>query len=105
MMDLNEFFQGVRLLAHLLTMLIVAGYCPDSNTNKRPGVSLFAIVIAGGSAGLAMSTALSWCAWLVMPTAGHVFLALIFVALLVPIIAGRGNVASLFPRKVWSDRP
>lgn len=104
-MDLNEFFQGLRLMSHILTMLIVAGYRPDLHTNKRPGVSLFAVALAGGSAGLAMSTSLSWSAWLALPTAGHAFLALVFGALLFPVIAGRGNVATFFPRKVWSTRP
>ena len=104
-MELNEFLQGARLSAHLLTVLIVASYCPEPGTSKRPGISLFAALLAGGSACLAVSTALNWGAWLTIPLAGHVCLAFIFCLLTAPLIAGRGNVASLFPRRVWSHRP
>lgn len=104
-MELSEFFQGVRLVVHAITFLVVAGYCPDADSSKRLGVSTFAIAIAGGSACLAVSTLLSWYEWLTLPLAGHVFLSLIFAALLAPIAVGRGNVATLFPRKPWSHRP
>lgn len=105
MMDLTEFLQGSRVAVHIITILIVAAYCPDPGTTKRQGVSLFAIIIAGGSACLTASTLLNWDQWLILPLAGHMCLAMIFGALLIPIAAGRGNVATLFPRKVWSHRP
>ena len=104
-MELNDFLQGVRLAVHVLTVLVIAAYCPDASTRKRHGVSVFAVVLAGGSAGLAVSLALRWGDWSPLPLGGQLFLTLIFAALLAPIIAGRGNVASLFPRKPWSSRP
>lgn len=104
-MELNDFLQGARVLAHLLTVLLVAGYCPDAETTKRPAISWVAIALAGSSAGLAMSTALSWQAWLSIPLAGQFCLTFVFVLVLAPLIAGRGNVATLFPRKPWSQRP
>lgn len=105
MPELPDFFQGLRLLVHLLTVLIVAGYCPDEGSAKRHGISLFAVLLAGGSACLGVSTALTWQRWLCVPLPGQVFLTLIFSALLVPVIIGRGNLAVLFPRKIWSNRP
>jgi peptidoglycan/LPS O-acetylase OafA/YrhL len=85
--------------------LVIAGYCPDAKTRKRHGVSAFAIALASGSAGLVVSLTLSWDDWAPIPTGGQLLLTLIFAALLAPLIAGRGNVASLFPRKPWSHRP
>lgn len=104
-MELNELLQGLRMAAHILTVFIVAAYCPDSDSAERPGISLFAVLIAGVSACLAVSTALSWAQWLALPLAGHMCLAFFFCLLLAPLIAGRGNVATLFPRKAWSHRP
>lgn len=104
-MELNEFLQGTRLLAHILTVVIVAAYCPDADSARRTGISWFAVLLSGGSAGLGVSTALNWSDWLSLPVAGHLALSLIFCLLLVPVIAGRGNVATLFPRKTWSHRP
>lgn len=104
-MDLNEFFQGLRVVTHILTILILAAYCPGPGANKRFGLSVWATIVVASSACICASTLLNWDQWLVIPLAGHMCLALIFGALLFPVIAGRGNVASLFPRKVWSDRP
>lgn len=104
-MELNEFLQGLRVVAHIIAVLIVAAYRPDPDSNSRKGVSVFAIVIASSQACLIASTSLNWDQWLLIPLAGQMCLTLIFLALLAPIIAGRGNVATLFPRKVWSHRP
>ena len=104
-MELNEFLQGLRVVAHVLTVIIVAAYCPEPDSTKRIGVSWYAVSIAGVSACMAVSTALNWAQWLSLPLAGNFCLSLIFCLLLVPLIAGRGNVATLFPRKVWSHRP
>lgn len=105
MMELNELLQGLRIAAHLLTIFIVATYCPDANTAERPGVSIFAVLLAGGSACLAVSTFTNWGSWLELPLAGHFGLTFFFCGLLAPLIAGRGNVATLFPRRVWTRRP
>ena len=104
-MDLNDFLQGARLIAHILTVALVAAYCPEPGSAKRPGVSLSAILLAGGSACLAVSLLLNWHQWAALPVAGQIALTFIFGALLAPVWAGRGNVASLFPRRVWSHRP
>lgn len=104
-MDLNEFLQGLRIVIHIITILIVAAYCPKPGAKKRIGISVWATILAASSACLTASTALNWDQWLLIPLAGQMCLALIFGALLFPIIAGRGNAASLFPRKVWSHRP
>lgn len=104
-MDLNELLQGLRVAAHVLTVILIAGYCPEPDSEDRPGVSWFAVFLAGLSACLAVSTCLNWAQWLSLPLAGTMCLAIIFCLLLIPLIAGRGNVATLFPRKVWSHRP
>lgn len=104
-MDLNEFLQGLRVLAHVATVLLVAGYKPDESSAHRIGISAFAILLAGGSSCLAVSTVLSWHQWLAMPDVGHVVITAMMGALLIPLAAGRGNVAVLFPRRPWSHRP
>jgi len=103
-MEINEFLQGLRVAAHVLTVFLIAGYCPGPDSDKRPVVSWFAVFLAGLSACLAVSTGLNWHQWLALPLAGTMCLAIIFCLLLMPLIAGRGNVATLFPRKVWSHR-
>lgn len=105
MMELNDFLQGGRIAAHLVTVFIVAAYCPDPVSAKRLGISLFAAMVAGVSACLAVSTALNWAQWLELPLAGHICLAFTSWLLLAPVVAGRGNVARLFPRRAWSHRP
>lgn len=105
MMDLEQFLQGSRLLVHLITVVVVASYCPDAGSAKRPGVSWFAVLLAGGSAYLCVNTLLFWERWQCLPIGAQLFLTMIFSAILIPIIAGRGNVASLLPRKSWSHRP
>lgn len=104
-MDLNEFLQGLRVVAHILTVVIVATYRPDHDSAVRIGVSWYAVFIAGMSACLAVSTVLNWAQWLKLPLAGTMCLSFMFCMLLAPLVAGRGNVATLFPRKVWSHRP
>lgn len=104
-MDLNDFLQGARLLAHVVTVLVVAAYRPLPGSKEKAGVSCFAVLLAGGSACMAVSLGLNWAQWLLIPLAGQVSLTFIFAIILAPLIAGRGNVASLFPRRVWSQRP
>lgn len=103
-MEINEFLQGLRVAAHVLTVLLIASYCPGHDSDKRPAVSWFAVFLAGLSACMAVSTVLNWAQWLALPLAGTMCLAIIFCLLLMPLIAGRGNVATLFPRKTWSHR-
>src|SRR5690606_8740955 len=104
-MELNEFLQGLRVAAHVLTVFLIAGYCPRPDSDKRPAVSWFAVMLAGLSACLAVSRGRNWHQWLALPLPGTLRLAIIFCLFLMPLIAGRGNVATLFPRKVWSHRP
>ena len=105
MMELNEFLQSMRVAAHVGTVILIASYCPRPDSDKRPAVSWFAVFLAGLSACLAVSTGLNWHQWLALPLAGTMCLAIIFCLLLMPLIAGRGNVVSLFPGKTWSHNP
>lgn len=105
MMELENLLQGTRLLVHIATLLIVAGYVPEPDSAKRPAVSWLAVVLAGGSAYLAISTGLNWSQWQCLPIGAQFFLTIIFAAMLGSLIAGRGNVATLLPRKAWSHRP
>lgn len=104
-MDLNDFLQGARVIIHVVTVILVAGYRPDEDSAKRLGVSAFAILLAGGSSCLAVSTVLSWYQWLSVPIAGQFILTAMLGAILIPLVVGRGNVAAFFPRRPWSHRP
>lgn len=105
MMETNDVLQAIRLLSHVVTVIFVASYLPGPGSRRRHGVSLFAAMLAAMSAGLGCSTALNWGDWLALPLSAQVLLTLIFSLITVPVIAGRGNVASLFPDRHWGHRP
>ncbi len=104
-MELETVLQWVRVFAHIATVLIISSYRPAPDSNHRPGIKLAAIVLCCGSAMMLATTAVHWSRWLLMPLAGHIALTPMFLVIVWPLAQSRGNVAVLFPRRVWSHRP
>lgn len=104
-MEIDAVLQAVRLVSLLVAVFLIGSYHPDEHSARRLGITAVAIALSGGCLGLAVSTALFWRQWLEVPSSGQFCLTAVFLVLLCPLIAGRGNVAVLFPRKVWTHRP
>lgn len=97
-----------RACFHLGTFWLIFNYEPDDNTQDRPRVSLLAIALALPSLLLGGRIAL-FTLWQASLTTGQLldqFLTLVLAGgLFAAVWLGRGNVATLLPRRVWSHRP
>lgn len=91
----------IRVIAHLVTFVALAFWYKDPDAQWRPGVSITATVVAGSSFASAF---LLWYSSPPILTASMLFETVLVVAFTVLIVMARGNMARLFPRRVWSHR-
>lgn len=97
-MEIDALLLAIRALAHLVTFGIVASFC-DPSARYRPGVSILAFCVAGGSLAAVFQIVTRWAELMQSgPQAPQTILALAF---LVPVALTRGNLAKLLPRIKW----
>lgn len=100
-MEVEAVILGLRALLHVAAFLIVASFY-DPSARYRPGVSLFAVTLAGSNLALAMQILTSWA--LLLQTGAQVWSTLYAAVVLIAVAYTRGNVAKLLPRVKWGHR-
>lgn len=101
--DLSTMLVLIRCSALTIIVLMVGKYHPDPDARERPGISLLAALFCGSAAGWAMY---GFASLQVHTTPAREVLPTLFVlAITIPVVRTQGNLAKLFPRLRWSDRP
>lgn len=105
-MELDQIILAARAALHFATFCILFSY-NDPDAERRPFVSLLAVMLAAPSIGMSLYIVGNWGARSLTASQmiESVLMTVFAAALLIAVALCRGNVARLLPRRAWSHHP